>query len=60
MAFTYKDWVPTHCEKKVQSIATQIISLPSDAIFSAFKIWPNKIAFFTKKSALISIQQQML
>lgn len=33
MTVTYRDWVPTDSETRVQSIATQIATSPSDAIF---------------------------
>ena len=33
MTVTYRDWVPTDSKTKVQSIATQIATSPSDAIF---------------------------
>ena len=31
---TYRDWVPTDCEKRVRTIATQIATSPFDAIFA--------------------------
>ena len=34
MTVTYRDWVPTDCEKRVHAIATQIATSPSDAIFA--------------------------
>ena len=33
MTVTYRDWVPTDCEKRVQGIATQIAMSTSDAVF---------------------------
>ena len=34
MTVTYRDWIPTDCEKRAHAIATQIATSPSDAIFA--------------------------
>ena len=59
MTVTYRDWIPTDCEKRAHAIATQIATSPSDAIFAHIQNLAKKNASFIKKNASISIQQQM-